>query len=73
MDLTQKRLTKAEWNSIEIDVSPEEKFILNIIINGFNNIMIYDNTNPSLLDFLKIHPTHQIHKYIYQKYLAPRL
>jgi hypothetical protein len=73
MDLTQKRLTKAEWNSIEIDVSPEEKFILNIIINGFNNIMIYDNTNLSLLDFLKIHPTDQIHKYIYQKYLAPRL
>jgi hypothetical protein len=73
MDLTQNKLTKAEWNSIEILVSPEELFILDIITKGFHDGEINDNTTLSLLNFLKISPTDQIHKYIYKKYLLPKL
>jgi hypothetical protein len=73
MDLTQTKLTKAEWNSIEILVSPEELFILDIIINGFHDVTINDNTTLSLLSFLKIPPTDQIHKYIYNKYILSKL
>ena len=72
MDLKQSKLTKAEWNSIEIDVSRDEKFILDIITKGYHNIMICDNTNLSILSFLKIQPTDKIHKYVYIKYIADK-
>jgi len=73
MDLTQTRLTKAEWNSIEIMLPKAEMFILNIITNGFHNTSISDNTTSSLLSFLKISKSEQIDKYIYQKYIAPKI
>jgi hypothetical protein len=35
MDLTQSKLTRAEWETIEIPVSPQEKQILQMIISGY--------------------------------------
>ena len=54
MNLSQRKLNKAEWNSIEISVSNDEKNIIKLIKDGFNNISGYYNENLSLMDFLKI-------------------
>ena len=40
MNLAQRKLTKAEWEGIEIPVSMDEKKILNMIKNGFQNILL---------------------------------
>ena len=34
---TQKKLDRSEWESIEKQIDPKEKNILNMIFNGFNN------------------------------------
>ena len=43
MDLTQQKLSKAEWLNVEVMVPPSEKEILNIIIDGYENVNIRRN------------------------------
>ena len=44
MDLTQRKLTKSEWESIEVPVSENEKEIAKLIKKGFHDINIrYNN------------------------------
>ena len=45
MDLTQRKLTKQDWEGIEVPVSPEEKTVLKMIREGFNDINIKHNKN----------------------------
>ena len=69
MDLTQKKLSKSEWNNIEVPFPEEEKSILKMIINGFHNIHIKDNNSTSLLSIMKLDPyTIGLEIYLYQKY-----
>jgi hypothetical protein len=69
MNLSQRKLNKAEWNSIEISVSNDEKNIIKLITEGFNNINNYCNDNLSLMDFLKIEYSESNESYIYEFYL----
>lgn len=73
MDLNQRKLTKEEWNGIEIPVNDREKNILNLITNGFQNVQIKNNHNVSLIDFLKIPPTPVSIDYTFENYLVPKL
>ena len=57
MDFNQCKLTKNEWNSIEIPITTNEKYVCELIIRGFNNVNITLNRNISLISFLKIKPT----------------
>jgi hypothetical protein len=71
MDLIhQTKLSKTEWESIEIPVSEEEKKTLQVIINGFENIDIQYNENMSLLQLLKITEINEMeyHIYFYNEY-----
>jgi hypothetical protein len=54
MDLHQTKLTKREWEILEIPVSLEEKRILQLIHGGIDNINCNDNFTTSLLSFMKI-------------------
>ncbi len=54
MDLTQKKLSKAEWESIEIPVSDDEKKILKVIMKGYLDHDIRFNDNQSLIQILRI-------------------
>jgi hypothetical protein len=54
MDLTQNKLTRTEWDSIEVPVSDSEKDILRMIIDGFTNQDIVKNKTMSLFSFTKI-------------------
>lgn len=68
MNLSQRKLNKAEWNSIEISVSNDEKNIIKLIKDGFNNINDYYNENLSLMDFLKIEYSSSNESCIYDTY-----
>jgi hypothetical protein len=68
MDFTQNKLTRSEWESLEIPVSQEEKQILTMIMNGFHNTNIHFNASLSLFSFAKIERTPEIEYLLYKKY-----
>ena len=68
MDLKQSRLTRQEWNNIEILVPDSEKQILKIIVDGYENPDIFYNNNQSLISLMKIEPNTEIHEYLYKTY-----
>ena len=68
MDLTQSKLTKSEWESIEKKVSNDEKTIHNLIINGFDNINLCLNNTKTLCEFVNLEPNNIIHNYLYISY-----
>ena len=73
MDLNQRKLTKAEWNSIEIPVSSDEKEVLDLILNGAENVNITYNKYNSLISFLKIDYSKDMEDYLYTKYFADKI
>jgi len=70
MDLKQRKLSKSEWDSIEIPVSSTELEVLKLIISGYHNVNIKINNSNSIFTFLKIDYSPQIEEYMYSKYFA---
>ena len=73
MFCSQSKLTKAEWEKCEIPVSPEEKAILKMIVDGYSDIHITHNPCISLSSHLKIPNTEQNETYLYVKYFKSRI
>ena len=71
MDLTQNKLTRTEWDSIEVPVSDYEKEILRMIMDGFSNLSIVKNKTMSLFSFTKIEQSKENEQFLYNKYFAP--
>jgi hypothetical protein len=71
MDLKQTKLTRTEWDSIEIPVSDQEKEILKLIMEGYENPNITKNKTMSLFSFTKIEQTPENETFLYDKYFAP--
>jgi hypothetical protein len=63
MDLSQRKLNKSEWDSIEIPVSKSELEILQLIIAGFDNVNIRVNNNKSIFMYLKIDYSEKVEEY----------
>lgn len=72
MDLTQSKLSRTEWNSIEVPVSQSEKEILKLIDDGFNNVNIKYNSNQSLQTIIKIDKNEEIEAFLYTKYFEEK-
>lgn len=70
MDLNQRKLSKSEWDSIEVPCSDSEKNVLNLIKEGYHNVDIKYNKNKSLLSFLKMEGSDDMHYYLYLTYFA---
>ena len=69
MDLTQKKLTKSEWEFLEQPLGPDEMKILKLIMKGKGDVNVKMNTSKSLLSFIKINDNlDAFHFYCYQKY-----
>ena len=69
MDLKQQKLTKKEWEFLEVPVNPQEKSILDLIYHSYNDINFSKNETNSLLLYLKIGTDEPcFHYYLYQKY-----
>lgn len=73
MDLHQRKLTKDEWNSIEIPVSSQEKRIIGLITQGYHNVHIRQNKTNSLLSFLKIDYSEALENFVFMKYIQPKM
>ena len=74
MDLRQKKLTKQEWEFLEVPVSCDELKILKLIKNGYNNLNLCSNKIPSLIDYMKISNKPELfHSYLYIRYFEPIL
>ena len=71
MDFTQKKLTRAEWESIEIPIAPNEKEIVQMICRGYQSLTIRENAHTSLFSLIKIPPTKEMEYALYQKYFQP--
>ena len=73
MDLSQTKLTRSEWNSIEIPTEKKELDIINMICKGYHDVNITENKTLSLLQYLKIIPSDIIHQYVFCTYLQNTL
>jgi len=69
MDLTQRKLTKAEWNSIELPISEDELRITTLIKEGYHDVNIKKNYTLSLLKYMKVPYSDGIDVYVYVHYL----
>ena len=70
MDLNQRKLTKSEWQGIEVPVAQAEKEVLELIIRGFHDVNIKYNKHNSLIGFLKIEYSELMEDYLYNKYFS---
>ena len=73
MDLNQRKLTKVEWNNIELPVSADEKDILCLITRGYTDVNIRYNKNTSLIEHLKIEVSEIMEDYLYNKYFSEKI
>ena len=64
----QTKLSKEEWESIEVPLPANEKQILSLIQDGFHDVNISRNTTPTLAHHMKIVMTPQIELYVYGLY-----
>ena len=68
MDFTQNKLTKSEWDSLELPVSSEELKILRLIVEGYENINIKQNDTKSLNGFIQFEQSDELDYFLYKKY-----
>ena len=73
MNFDQNKLTKSEWESIEISVPQDKLEILRVIIDGFYNVNITYNKTVSLLQFLKIEMSSEMEDYLFNTYFSKRI
>ena len=73
MDLTQTKLSKTEWENIEIPVLQNERTILDLICRGIHNPNISINNNVSFLTLTKIEPTLENHTYVFATYFEKKI
>ena len=73
MDLDQQKLSKSEWNNIEVPVSEMEQKILGLIVDGYHDVNLRKNDTTSLLAYMKIEHTVAIEQELYKKYFEPRI
>ena len=73
MDLTQNKLTKSEWDSIEIPVSPDEKTITDMICQSYSDLNYSYNPSSSLILHIKITPSKEVHQQLFITYFQEHI
>jgi len=70
MDLSQTKLTKSEWDFLELPVNKKEKAILQLLFNSRKDINVSFNNSNSLLKYMKIGGDNlePFHYYVYITY-----
>ena len=63
--LAQTKLTKKEWEMVEIKVTPDKMEILEMMEQGYHNDKIVCYKLQSLVSFLKLENTNDVDNYIY--------
>ena len=73
MDLTQVKLSKTEWDSTEVPISPSERRIVEMIMKGYDNINIRENPNQSLASYMRMSTVPGVHDYVFINYFNAEL
>ena len=74
MDLKQQKLTKKEWEFLEVPVNHKEKEILDLIYKSYNDVDFTKNETNSLLLYLKISTNDlNFHQYLFEKYFQENI
>lgn len=73
MDLTQRKLTRPEWNSIEKPVTSDELRVIRLIQDGYENVHIKRNTTPTINQYLKVGDSIDIDSFIFTRYIQKHL
>ena len=73
MDLSQRKLTRSEWETIEVPVSSQEKQVLTMVLQGFTNLNIRTNETHSLFSFIKIEASPEMEYFLYKKYFEEQV
>ena len=73
IDLYQKKLSKAEWDYMEIPDSKDEIEILNLIKRGFSDVNIKYNSAKSIIGILKTSTTEEIMVFLFNKYFKKKI
>ena len=68
MDLLQSKLTGSEWDTVEKPVSQDEKTILNLILNGFDNQNIRYNNVKTFISYSKIERSDEVDYFIFKTF-----
>ena len=71
MNLVQHKLTKAEWDNVEVAETEEETFVQQIIIQGYNESNIRKNKAQTLFSFFKVDQTSEMDLYLYIEFIEP--
>jgi hypothetical protein len=68
MDFTQGKLTKSEWDGVEVPDSHDEQQIYQLIKDGYHNVGIVRNSSQTLMQYMKIAPSDEMHAHMYELY-----
>ena len=68
MDLLQSKLTGSEWDTVEKPVSQDEKTILNLILNGFDDQNIRYNNVKTFISYSKIERSDEVDYFIFKTF-----
>jgi hypothetical protein len=66
--LNQTKLSKSEWETLEVPVPENEQKILMLIRNGYADTSIVMNYTKNMMHFSKLQCSVEMHFYIYTKY-----
>ena len=66
--IVQGRLTKSEWNNMEIPVSPDELTVIKLIRDSYHNVQLKMNPHSSMIGILKTSSSPEMHAHLYQKH-----
>jgi hypothetical protein len=73
MDLKQNKLSKAEWESIEKSVDDNEKKILKMIVDGYDDVNIRFNETQSLNNYIHFDQTTEMDYFLHKRYFEQRM
>ena len=65
---SQGKLTKSEWNNMEIPVSSDELYIIKLIKDSYHDVQKKYNKNVSMIGVLKTSSYEEMHSHLYKKY-----
>ena len=68
MDFTQGKLTKSEWDSVEVPDSYDEQQIYQLIKDGYHDVNIVRNSSQTLLQYMKIAASDEMHAHMHELY-----
>lgn len=71
--IVQGRLTKSEWNNMEIPVSPDELTVIKLIRDSYHNVQLKMNHNSSMIGILKTSSSPEMHAHLYQKHFEQQI